>query len=310
MSARSLCAMLITRSLKDLTMEEEEIVVDYLSDLGIDVDADATPKTMCVELLEKLMQKELGKKVPLTAYANQIKAAEVENAKLVALKRKEIGRDRIKRDLEAKVKVLPGCIDAKLGILSSNVVPYDLIIDRELGLYRVDDSTGENLSRYSAVMSISKSLYERIFNQIDDPVIQIVTFDGRVAYARIATSHPKEDSVIYVSPLVATILGVGDKQRFKALLKLCNSLPAISRIKFSYYGSQVDLDRILPLLIERLPSLINAYSYLSLGMVIHATLEGDRVRVDELYDAEDRPIFAGILPFGINELPFEIVAEE
>ena len=41
MSAKSLCAMLITRSLKDLTEEEEEIVADYLHDMGVSVRCDA-----------------------------------------------------------------------------------------------------------------------------------------------------------------------------------------------------------------------------------------------------------------------------
>lgn len=309
MSAKSLCAMLITRSLKDLTEDEEEVVVDYLTDLGIDVDADAKPREICVELLERLMAKELGKKVPLTAYANQIKEAEVEKAKLVAVKRKEIMRNRVKGELQAKVKVLPGCIDAKLGILSSTVVPYDAVVDRELGLQRVDDSTGDNLSRYSAVISISNDLYDRIFNQINDPVIEITSFDGHTAYARIAASHDGPDTLIRISPLVAAILNTGDKPRFKTLLKLCNSLPTVSNVKFTYYGGQDELNKILLLLIDRLPSLVNAYSYLSLGMVIAATLEGDRVRVDGLYDADQRPIFAGILPFGDNQIPFTVDPE-
>ena len=309
MSAKSLCAMLITRSLKDLTDDEEEVVVDYLSDLGIDVDADASPKSMCVELLERLMAKELGKKVPLTAYANQLKQEEVEKAKLVALKRKDIMRNRVRNELEAKSAVLPGCIDAKLGILSSTVIPYDLLVDQELGLHRLDDSTGENLLQYSAVISIATDLYDRIFNQIDDPVIQITSFDGHVAYARIAGSHLDRAEVIYVSPLVAAILGAGEKLRLKAFLKLCNSLPTIDNVKFTYYGSQPELNQLLPLLIERLPGLINAYSYLSLGMVIPVTVNGSRVRVDGLFDRDGRPIFAGILPFGSTELPFTIDPE-
>ena len=307
MSAKSLCAMLITRSLKDLTEEEEEIVADYLHDMGVNVRSDATPASMCVKLLEKLMAKELGKKVPITAFANQVQAAEIENQRLLVLKRKEMARDKVRSQLVAKSAVLPGCIDAKLGILSSNVVPYDLLIDRELGIQALNDSTGENLLQYSAVISIASELYEQIFNQIDDPVIQITSFDGRIAYGRIAAAHQNKPTVIYISPLVATLLGVGDNS--KALLKLCNSLPIVANIKFTYYGSQAELDGVLPLLIERLPALVNAYSYLSMGMVIQATMKGDRVRVDGLYDAAERPIFAGILPFGDNQLPFTIDPE-
>ncbi len=309
MSAKSLCAMLITRSLKDLTADEEEIVVDYLTDLGIDVDADATPKSMCLELLERTMAKELGKKVPLTAYANQLKDAELEKARLVAVKRREITRNRLRTDLEAQSNVLPGCIDAKLGILSSNVVPYDLVVDQELGLQQLNDSTGENLLQYSAVISIATELYDRIFNQIDDPVIEIKSFDGHVAYARIGGAHQDKPTTIYISPLVAAILGFGLKTKTKALLKLCNSLPEVAHVKFTYYGSKAELDSLMPLIVERLPNLVNAYSYLSLGMIIPVTTDGARVRVDGLYDKQERPIFAGIIPFGDVQLPYEITEE-
>ena len=71
-SAKELCALLITRALKDLGEEEEEVVVDYLESIGVDVDLDMKPRDMCVALLEKTMVKELGKKVPLTAYANSL----------------------------------------------------------------------------------------------------------------------------------------------------------------------------------------------------------------------------------------------
>jgi hypothetical protein len=301
--------MLITRSLKDLNQDEEEVVVDYLTSLGIDVDADATPKSMCVELLEKTMAKELGRKVPLTAYANQVREAELEKTKIANLRRKEITRNRVKSELEAKSAILPGCIDAKLKILSSAVIPYELVVDPQLGLETINDSTGENLRQYAAVVAVSESIYGEVFNQLDDPIIEISTFDHRRAYARIATSHPGSSEVVLISPLVASIMGLGDRQRTKAFLKLCNSFPEIDHVEFTYYGTKTELDALLPLMIERLPKIINAYSYLSLGMVFPVNLEGARVRVDGLYDANQRPIFAGIIPFGSNDLPFNIREE-
>jgi hypothetical protein len=71
-SAKELCALLITRALKDLGEEEEEVVVDYLESIGVEVDLDMKPRDMCIALLEKTMVKELGKKVPMTAYANSL----------------------------------------------------------------------------------------------------------------------------------------------------------------------------------------------------------------------------------------------
>lgn len=61
-SAKELCALLITRGLKELNEEEEEVVVDYLEDIGVEVDLDAKPRDLCVALLEKVMTKDLGKK--------------------------------------------------------------------------------------------------------------------------------------------------------------------------------------------------------------------------------------------------------
>ena len=57
MSAKQLCAQLVTRALQDLTEEEEEVVVDYLESAGISVDLDANPRELCTLLLEKLCKK-------------------------------------------------------------------------------------------------------------------------------------------------------------------------------------------------------------------------------------------------------------
>ena len=60
MSAKELCAMLITRGVKNLTDEEEDVVVDYLESLGIQTNIDDSSKDMCLTLLEKSMQEDMG----------------------------------------------------------------------------------------------------------------------------------------------------------------------------------------------------------------------------------------------------------
>jgi hypothetical protein len=93
-----------------------------------------------------------------------------------------------------------------------------------------------------------------------------------------------------------------------AFLQLCNSLPTISHVKFTFYGTQEELDKVLKDLIIKLPSTINAFSYLSLGMVLVVDVNGQKteIRVDSLTDDNDRPIFAGLIPVSETDLPFDI----
>ena len=46
-------------------------------------------------------------------------------------------------------------------------------------------------------------------------------------------------------------------------------------------------------------------------MVLKTKINGKEieVRVDKLEDKDDRPIFAGLIPFEVTDLPFEIVAD-
>ncbi len=47
-------------------------------------------------------------------------------------------------------------------------------------------------------------------------------------------------------------------------------------------------------------------------MVLLTMLNGKKVevRVDELLDDDERPVFVGLVPFGETDLPFEIDAEQ
>ena len=110
--------------------------------------------------------------------------------------------------------------------------------------------------------------------------------------------------------MVAFLLDIG--QRDGGFLKLCSSMPDIAKAKFTFYGSREELDGVLQKLIEKLPSVINAFSYLSLGMILMTNIDGKEihVRVDGLTDFDERPIFAGLIPFGSGDLPFDIEADE
>jgi len=300
-SAKELCALLITRGLKDLGEDEEEIVVDYLEDIGIEVDLDAKPRDLCAALLEKAMVKDLGKKVPLTAYANSL-LGKVEKVKSkienIADKRKNLVRA-----LENRVKNLPGCIVSDDKILQKTM--YDFKTDENLGIMVLEN----NEMRYSAVVSLSQNLYDKIFSKYESPVLELISSKGSRAYGRVAEIHSDSDNIVYISPLLAKILDIGTKGG--GFLKLCSSLPEIRRINFTFYGTDAKLQKSLKKIIDETPSVINAFSYLSLGLMLIFVIDGKEVelRVDGLFDADDSPIFAGVIPFSESDIPFDIVAD-
>lgn len=305
--AKQLCAQLITRALKSLDEDQEEIVVDALEKLGIETDIDMSAKDMCVALLEKTMQQELGKRVPISAYANSLLTKGKEEAEEKATKTQRLDlanrRKQLKAQLEGKSSNLAGCIPNPERILSKNL--YTVVVDPSIGIVELEDGT----QQYTAVISLPTALYTRIFTSLENPVIEISTAKGNKAYARLTEPLETNDNVISVSPLVALIAGI--KERDGAFLKLCASLPYIARARFTYYGTKAELNELLPNLIIRLPQVVNAFSYLSLGMLLLTDINGREVtvRVDELLDEDDTPIFAGLISPGEGDLPFEIESD-
>ncbi len=303
-NAKELCAMLITRSLKDLNEEEEEIIVDFLEKLKIETDIDMKPRQLCQLLMEKAMEKDLLTRVPMSAYANKILEEEStkreENEKVVKTENIKNDRSRSQKNLVALNTKLPGCVS------NDNIFgqkPYNLIVDDTLGIINLPDG----MSHYSAVISVSNKLYNDIFLSNSTPITELITNKGTKAYSKISIPHAGNDSDVYVSPLIGYILNL-DRTSSVAFLKLCNSIPIISHIKFTFYGSQQELDKILKDLIVKLPFTINAFSYLSLGMVLLVNINGHevQVRVDSLTDDNDRPIFAGLIPILETDIPFDI----
>jgi hypothetical protein len=305
-NAKELCAMLITRALKDLNDDEEEIVVDYLEKLRIKTKLSMKPRELCLLLLEKTMEQEYGKgkTIPLTAYANSLlnKESEATQQKQKVIREVDLklNRSRSQKNLESMSNKLPGCLVSENNIFSRNI--YNLIIDPELGIVNLEDGT----SQYAAMISVSTRLYENIFLANETPIIEIRTNKGFKAYAKLGAPHEGSDNEVYISPLVAYILNI--EAGGSAFLQLCISLPNIAHVKFTFYGNRSELDLILKDLIAKLPSVINAFSYLSLGMILTTTINGKevQVRVDSLRDDTERPIFAGVLPFAESDLPFEI----
>lgn len=303
MSAKQLCASLITRALKSLDEDQEEVVVDYLSSLGIDVDVDTKPKEMCLQLLEKTMAIELGKKVPMSAYANSV--LDIENKKSedkeLALKTERIrhARQLKTEELEKRYNLLSQCRGPS--IFEKKL--YTTITDENVGIiFNLD-----NTIQHSASISIHISLYEEIFKTMKNPVVEITSSRGKKSYARLDQPHDQPDrQTVYISPLLQNLLGANSHDG--AFLRICTSLPTIKSVKFAFYGSQAELDPLLERLIQILPQAINLLSYMAIGLVINTNIDGKRVsvRIDELLDSNDTPIFAGLIAFGEVDVPMEI----
>jgi len=300
-NAKELCAMLITRSLKDLNEDEEEIVVDYLEDLGIETDLDTKPKDLCYTLLTKIKDE----RVPLTAYANSILSKEKEKVieKKKEIQEKDLVRKRFGEQKKLETTKLPGCVPSEDNIFSKNL--YTLKSDPRVGIVNLNDGTAQ----YSSLISLSSDLYTKIFLDYSNPVIEITNSKGNKAYTRVGEPHDGSSELILVSPLISTLLNF--KNVDGGFVRLCIHLPEISKVDFTFYGNKMELDEILPSLITKLPSVINAFSYLSLGMVLKTKINGREieVRVDKLEDTDLRPIFAGLIPFSEGDLPFEITPD-
>ena len=277
---------------------------DVMEDIGIEVELDTKPKDLCLTLLEKSMVKDLGKKVPISAYANTLiskkKSESEEKLRLAKVKALEENRKKSVKELEAKSRKLPGCVVAPEDIFSKTL--YDLKVDENLGIVNLNDGT----EQYSAAVSLSKSLYSKVFLNYENPVLEIETSKGYKGYSRIGEPHSGSEKLILVSPLVAAILNFQNKEA--GFPKLCMYLPNISKVGFTFYGNRQELDEILPVLINKIPSVVNAFSYLSLGMVLITEVNGKNIeiRVDKLEDLDETPIFAGLIGFGESDLPFEI----
>ncbi len=310
-SAKELCALLMTKGIKALDDDQEEIVYDYLYDhLGIEMDADTNERDLCQALLSKTIPPPPANlpRHAMAGYQNRYYNSLLEgesvarDAKQKQIQARNLLRQR--KDNEERLKNmdgrLPGCVKDQGNNLKAGV--YDLVVDANLGIAHLTDGS----TQYTAVVSIPSSVYQQILYNVENPTLQINTTTGYKGFAKIADFHSGPNNLLYISPLIARMLNVD--QVGKAILNLCTSMPILSKVDFTYYGTQADLDQILPQLIVKLPSVINAFAYLSLGMVLQTEINGElvSVRVDGLEDNAEK-VFAGLLAAGESDLPFDVV---
>ena len=209
-------------------------------------------------------------------------------------------RKKEERKLEQKEKTLPGCVADTTGIFKNTL--YDFVVNPEIGIRTLSDNT----LQYNAEIAINASLYDQVFRNVSNPILEMTTTKGQKGYARITSLHNDNSLTIYISPLVGYILNVEDVGAGQ--VRLCAKVPFIGKVDFTYYGQEKEKDSHLEALKNKLPEVVNAFSYLSLGMVLKTQVNGQEVhlRVERLYDENSEPIFLGILSPGETNLPFEI----
>jgi hypothetical protein len=316
-SPKELCSLLISKGLKELSPDEEDSVVNYLEDSGVRVGLRDKTTDICVKLLQLTMVEDGydPQKVPVRIYANTLIEREKsereskfqQTSERRRLQEIEDQRNDARKRLEQQAKTLPGCVVADSDILPKTL--FTLQVDPELGLMILPDGS----LQYSSVISINGDLYEQLFLALENPIVELGAGQGYKTYVRISDAHQGDRNLVYISPLVATSLNIENEG--SAFVKLCVSLPQIRRIEFSFLGTSETLTSILERITEKLPDLINAFSYLSLGMILRTSIKTDRedlvlnARVDGLYDESDQAIFAGLIPFGESDIPFEINAD-
>ena len=305
-NAKKLCSMLITRALKELNEDEEDVVVDYLYEIGVDVRQDQNSKQLCIALLEKTMKDEKGHLVPITAFANEILGSSNERVeKIEKVEKKVDNRNKIETDLQSNKDDLTGCI------VNDKMKNRQVIDDSKFYEFQTDNSvglmtSGPNSSIYTSGIALSQKKYETVFSHLENPILELYISKTKRAFARITNVHDRDDNLILISPLVSSILGAS---KGACHVRICNSLRKIGSIKFTFYGTKKELDENMAQILEEVPLTINAFSYLSLGLVINTELNSGKkisLRVDQLLDENNTPIFAGLIPFGLTDLPFDV----
>ena len=137
-SAKKICSMLITRQLTQLSEDEEEIVIDYLEELGVETSIDDNPKQMCVALLRKVMEEEFGNSaIPISAYANKLLKDEQigDEAKNIQKKREVFLKSRRVKtsQLSSNPRDLPGCVQDISQTINHKKL-FHLVVDKDFDI--------------------------------------------------------------------------------------------------------------------------------------------------------------------------------
>jgi len=308
-SANELCALLITKQVEGLTIEEEDLVVDYLYKIGIDVSPNDSQQVICNTLISKLLEKEGTARIPRTAFANKL----IENER--QFKIDQANRMRKQRIYDHRLKQVDSLVSAarrtECLLDTTGLIPpekiYTLIKKNDFGLFE-----GLNGSKYiKAVIKIPSNLYKKIFQHIDIPILKITPIgkDSMIEYIKIEGYHNDDTDFIYMTESTRILLNIDEIGAAK--LQLCKSVSVIDQIDFIFYGNNEQLIKYVEAIKILLPNLINAYSVLKVGITLTLFDKNNIllvVLIHKLY-SNGKEVFIGALPPGTNEIPMNILAD-
>lgn len=295
-NAQELCSELLLNITKNLTDEEEELVVDYLDNIGIEVDLDVEQNKMCRMLFDSLTKKLPGR-VPVQALANKIlddrKIRLGENVETKTEESLEERRDKISDQLLTSGKTT--CVLDESNIVPTNQM-YKFITD-ELGI-----TTESDYTHYNAVVKLPIKLYEKIFFNVENPVLKITKFGGNheSTYVKINGYNDK----FYTNESIVEPIEITDiTDDYKNRIIIDKHTPYISHVKFIYYGDKKELNKNLLAIRNSLKE--NDVRSFRVGSTVLAD-KGYKFMVGSIKDENNRNVSIGRIKYDMDDIKFDI----
>ena len=186
---------------------------------------------------------------------------------------------------------LPGCFKSNI----SSVFQGKFQVDSTLYGYSILLPSNE----YSKLLARDVA-----FNTIAE--LQLDSNGGRI-YARIQGSHQTmNNNLIFISSSLANMIPESSSNVF---VKYCSGANPLTKIKFRFYGSDLDWNQQKEVLIPQIEQEFGLIPMVSLGELIMLPL-GYTIRVEALY-SNDMPVFVASLPLAFEErdISYEYEAE-
>jgi len=221
-----LCAQYITSN-EPLPSSDQRKLKQFMRNEDIPFNDNDQPRLLCQKLLENLKPNQM---MPLMPFANQLISEEIKRQDDLEIQLEaEQEALKLKRKL---IKIQNQSFDDNLECSNSvfNNNSYQTVIDETLG--------------HTAHIGISRQLYEPLINlavdnQIDAPLIELTTLNGKKMYVRFQQKDVPE-GVIYISPLVATTLsGPADNT---VTCKWCTNIKEPSKFYFIMFDKENDTE--------------------------------------------------------------------
>ncbi len=289
--AEKLCARLIVGRLDELTDDEKYDILIELEEFDIYLEEEDSSTHIC----KTLMNKASGK-IPMTAYIHQFldktEKREAAREAIYAEKRVVENRKKNKEELITRGEKMDNCV-GRSNLIFGKIVYH---------------AVEKNYINRSGYITIQKNIYIELTRQ-DSLIIEIELLNniGKKLYVRVSDYHDDYKKSIYVSSDLYNEIG---EIPFK--ISVCSDLPDITFISFEFFGLEEDLEKILPSLQMDLASMLSGFEALTLGKDIKLNMDDGNSFVARVVSLQSygEEIYAGKIPFGENDIPFEINASK